>query len=206
MKEKYTRKKRNTGDRTRKQIVLLSVEGQNKTEKNYFNGFNNETTKVVFTSGNETDPVKLSKRLLQEYKDNQLDDGLGDLAFCVVDGDVSKKQEVEIRKAETIVKKKGKVIVSNPCIEVWFLFHFTDSTRQYKSSQEAVNRLKEYIPDYEKNMKEIYNQLFDKLDTAISNAKKLDDYNQMLNRSLHSYDYQPSSEIYKIIEKIQNID
>lgn len=206
MKEKYTRKKRNTGDRTRKQIVLLSVEGQNKTEKNYFNGFNNETTKVVFTSGNETDPVKLSKRLLQEYKNNQLDDGLGDLAFCVVDGDVSKKQEVEIRKADTIVKKKGKVIVSNPCIEVWFLFHFTDSTRQYKSSQEAVNRLKEYIPDYEKNMKEIYNQLFDKLDTAIINAKKLDDYNQMLNRSLHSYDYQPSSEIYKIIEKIQNID
>lgn len=202
MKKEYTKKRRNTGDRTRKQIVLLSVEGKNKTEKNYFNGFNNESTRVVFTSGNETDPVKLAKRLVQEYKSYQLDDELGDRAFCVIDGDVSKKQEKEIKKAETVVKKKGSIIVSNPCIEVWFVFHFTDSTKQYKSSQEVFNRLKEYIPDYEKNMKGIYSRLINKQMVAIRNAKKLEEYNQMLNRSLHNSDYQPSSEVYKIIENL----
>ena len=198
MKKEYTKKRRNTGNRTRKQVILLSVEGKNKTERNYFKGFNNETTRVVFTSGNETDPVKLAKRLVQEYKSYQLDDELGDRAFCVIDGDVSKKQENEIRKAEAVVKKKGSIIVSNPCIEVWFVFHFTDSTKQYKSSQDVVNRLKEYIPDYEKNMKEIYIRLINKQTDAIRNAKKLEVY----NRSLHNFDFQPSSEVYKIIEDL----
>ena len=206
MKKEYTKKKRNTGNRVRKRIVLLSVEGENKTEKNYFKGFNNATTRVVFTRGNETDPVRLAKRLVQEYKSLGLDDELGDLAYCVVDGDVSKKQEKEIKKAETIVKKHGNIIVSNPCFEVWFLFHYTDSTRQYKSSREVVIALKEYIPDYEKNTADIYSQLIDKLDDAISNAKNLDDYNKMMQRSLHNYDYQPSSEVYKIIEGIDNLN
>ena len=141
----------------------------------------------------------MAKSLIEDYKFNDLDSELGDAAFCVVDGDVSKTREKQVLEADRIVKKIGSVIVSNPCIEVWFLCHFTSSSRQFQSSKEAVNRLKERIPRYEKNMGGIYDLLEEKQKDAIKNAKALDQMNEAVGRKLHHYDYQPSTEIYKIL-------
>ena len=199
MKQGYVAKKRNTGTRKRRRIVLLAVEGKNKTETNYFRGFDSKDTKIVFASGNDTDPINMANSLVEDYKLNDLDDELGDAAFCVVDGDVSKTREKQVLEADRIVQKIGSVIVSNPCIEVWFLCHFTPSSGQFQSSKEAVNRLKEYIQKKKKNMKGIYNLLEDKQDFAIKNAKALDQINKTVGRQLHHYDYQPSTEIFKIV-------
>lgn len=199
MKQGYVAKKRNTGNRKRRRIVLLAVEGKNKTETNYFRGFDSKDTKIVFASGNDTDPVNMANSLVEDYRFNDLDDELGDAAFCVVDGDVSKTREKQVLEADRIVKKIGSVIVSNPCIEVWFLCHFTSSSAQFQSSKEAVSRLKEYIPGYEKNMGGIYELLKEKQEYAIKNAKALDQINEVVDRKLHHYDYQPSTEIYKIL-------
>lgn len=202
MKQGYVAKKRNTGSRKRRRIVLLAVEGKNKTETNYFRGFDSKDTKIVFASGNDTDPINMANSLVEDYKLNDLDDELGDAAFCVVDGDVSKTREKQVLEADRIVQKIGSVIVSNPCIEVWFLCHFTQSSGQFQSSKEAVNRLKEFIPGYEKNMKGIYGLLEDNQDLAIKNAMTLDQINKAVGRQLHHYDFQPSTEIYRIIHAI----
>lgn len=202
MKHAYTSKKRNTGDRKRKRFILLSVEGDNRTETNYFNGFNSKEIKVIFATGNDTDPINLATRLIEDYEANELDEELGDAAFCVVDGDVSKIREKQILEADKIVRKIGSVIVSNPCIEVWFLCHFILSSRQYQSSKEVISRLEEYIPNYEKNMKNIYELLEDKQEKAIKNAKTLDIINSDVDRKLHHHDHQPSTEVYKIIKTI----
>ena len=199
MKQGYLAKKRNTGKRKRRRIILLAVEGKNKTETNYFRGFDSKDIKIVFASGNDTDPINMAKSLVEDYELNDLDEKLGDAAFCVVDGDVSKTREKQILEADRIVHKIGNVIVSNPCIEVWFLCHFTASSGQFQTSKEAVNRLKEFIPGYEKNTKGIYGLLKDKQALAIKNARELEHINESVGRKLHHYDFQPSTEIYKIL-------
>ena len=96
MKRGYVAKRRNTGNRKRKRIILLAVEGNNKTETNYFRGFNSKDTKIIFASGNDTDPINMANSLVEDYTSNDLDSELGDAAFCVVDGDVSKTRENQI--------------------------------------------------------------------------------------------------------------
>lgn len=205
MKKAYYPKKRNTGDRKRKRMILISAEGNSKTEKNYFGDFSNKDTKVIFAPGNDTDPISIVKALVEEYENRGLTKELGDQAFCVVDGDVSKKQEEQILKADKIIRTiKGQVIVSNPCIEVWFLCHFIESTKQYISSAEIVKRLQEYIPGYEKNIKGIKNLLDPNVELAVARAKKLDAYNRDNGRKPHQYDFQPSTEVYKVIEELLN--
>ena len=199
MRQGYVAKKRNTGSRKRRRIVLLAVEGNNKTETNYFRGFDSKDTKVVFASGNDTDPINMAKSLVEDYRFNDLDSELGDAAFCVVDGDVSRTREKQVLEADRIVQKIGSMILSNPCIEVWFLCHFTPSSRPFQSSKEAVNRLKDWVPEYEKNMDGIYELLEEKQESAIKNAKALEQINEAVGRKLHHYDYQPSTELYKII-------
>lgn len=201
MREAYSSKKRNAHNRNRKSIVLLAVEGNNQTEKNYFNGLKFRNARIVFATGNDTDPMNMTKALLRDYKRKGLTAELGDMAYCIVDGDLSKEKESQIVKADELIKEiQGQVIVSNPCVEVWFICHFTDSTKQYVSSDDAVKRLQKFIPDYEKNMKGIASILSDKMLLAIENAKKLNQYNQKNERKEHCADYQPSTEVSVIIE------
>ena len=205
MRNAYNPKKRNTGERKRKRIFLISVEGSNKTEKNYFNDFTDKNTRIIFAPGNATDPISIANSLVEEYEKKGLTKEQGDRAFCIVDGDVSKKQEEQILKADKIVKAiKGQVIVSNPCIEVWFLCHYVDSTRQYTSGSEVIKRLQQYIPGYEKNMKGIKKLLDVGVRTAVTRAKKLEEYNNNNGRKIHRYDYQPSTEVYKVVEELIN--
>ncbi len=205
MKNAYKAKKRNAGNRQRKRIILIATEGANKTETNYFKGFNSKETKIVFVSGNETDPVNMANNLVAEYEKNGLDEKLGDLAFYIVDGDLSRDREKQICEADKILRKTGKTIVSNPCIEVWFLCHYTDSTKQYMSSSEVENRIREYLPEYRKSMKGLKDILDEHIDKAVLNAKRLDVYNQQAGKKLHTYDYQPATEVYKIIEELHRV-
>lgn len=204
MKRGYKAKKRNARTRKRRRIILLAVEGKNKTETNYFKSFDNKDTNIVFASGNDTDPINMAKSLVDDYRFNELDGELGDVAFCVTDGDVSRTREKQIMEADRIVRKIGSVIVSNPCIEVWFLCHFAQSSGQFQSGKDVIKRLKEYIPGYEKNMNGIYELLEEKQKTAIINAKELEQHNNMVGRKLHHHDYQPSTEVYKIVQTIMN--
>lgn len=205
MKHQYIGKRRNSRNRKRKRIVLIAAEGKNKTEVNYFNGFSNKEVKIVFVRGNETDPVKMTKHLCNDYEFYELDKELGDLAYCVVDGDISVEKEKQILEADHIIKKYGSVIVSNPCIEVWFLCHFIGSTKQYSSSEEVVKRLKKFFPKYSKNSDDIYNMLEDKINTAIDNSKNLEKNNHDNRHKLHCHNNQPSTEVYKIVEAIDGV-
>ena len=119
MRKAYNPKKRNTGNRQRKSVILISAEGKNKTEKLYFEAFNGGNVNIRFAKGNETDPVHLARALCQEYEKLELSIEYGDLAYCVVDEDLTELQENMIRLAESKLRKiNGEVIVSNPCFEI----------------------------------------------------------------------------------------
>ena len=113
-------KQRGTGTRQRKSIVLFATEGNNKTETLYFKNFNQKNLQIKFTRGNETDPEKMMKRLLDEADDMGLGSEPGDCAFSLVDGDVNPKKDGQIMRADAMARgTKATQIVSNPCFEIW---------------------------------------------------------------------------------------
>ena len=77
----YQPKKRNSKNRKRNSIILLATEGSNKTETLYFNNFKCGNANIRYAHGNCTDPENLVKRLIDEYKELDLDEKLGDMAF-----------------------------------------------------------------------------------------------------------------------------
>ena len=62
----------------------------------------------------------------------------GDMGFCLVDYDCQSSKDEAILKADKFAgkiagKKNLKLLVSNPCFELWYLCHFIKSTKQYNS-------------------------------------------------------------------------
>lgn len=173
----YQPKKRNTKNRRRNSVLLLATEGKNKTETLYLNNFRSGGMKIKYAPGNCTDPENMVKSLIAEYMELELDAEIGDIAFCLVDADISLEKDAQIAAADRLAENiNAQVIVSNPCFEIWFLCHFAYSTKQYSSNEEVIRKLKEYIPDYTKNSNNIYEKISEHTYTAIDYAKRLEQH------------------------------
>ena len=198
-------KKRGKVSKSRKKILLIGTEGKNKTEKNYFGHFNRmpENDYVIrFSTGNNTDPEGIVDNTIDTVKKEELNFKDGDLAFCVFDTDIGDEKQKQIDAAVIKASKKNvEIILSNPCFEIWFLQHFGYSTKEYKSNGEVLRTLEGFIPEYEKNSDPfvILNPLTAE---ATRNSKKLEKYHDDLGHRSKSMERNPSTEVYKIIEKI----
>lgn len=206
----YEPKRRNSNRRIRKSVIVISSEGKNKTEKYYFKKFNSSKVKIHFAPGNATDPVNMVTALMQECEEQDITRDWGDRAYCLVDSDVNVQKNQQIAEADKIAAKYEKcdmeVIVSGPCFEAWFMCHSKYSTKQYNSNEELLKDIEDLMPGYSKERKDLYELLFDAQDQAIQNAKRLEKHNLDNGRKIHTSDFQPSTEIYKIIEVIRAIE
>ncbi|MDD2625015.1 MAG: RloB family protein [Candidatus Riflebacteria bacterium] len=199
----YEPKKRNSNKRRRKSIVIISAEGKNKTEKLYLSKFSNDTYNIKFAPGNTTDPENMIKTLIEAYRDNGLNTKYGDLAYCLVDADCDSRKNDQLAGATNLANKHNiELIVSAPCFEIWYLCHFNYSTKRYKSNEDVIKELRQYIPGYQKSCDSLYNELLAKIKIAISNAKKLEKHNLEIANRPHTVEFSPSTEVYKVIEKI----
>lgn len=88
-KNRKISKDRVRNNRKPKNKIIIAVEGKNKTEKLYFNNFDDgkKSYSIMFAKGNDTDPLTLVKRLSEEIKRIGLDLTDGDIAYCVFDTD-----------------------------------------------------------------------------------------------------------------------
>ena len=83
------------------------------------------------------------------------------------------------------------LLVSNPCIELWFLLHYQDQ-RARISSDECIQKLMKVSPEYKKGEvsdveKMVYSQ---HVDMAVERAKRLNEYDN------------PSTTVYRLIEML----
>lgn len=200
----YKRKKRDARTRKVKRVLLIAAEGssKNKTEKSYFHNFQNNLVTVRFVSGDETDPVHLATRLKNEAQEMELQED--DFAACIVDADFTVEKNIQLSRAEAILKKvrntRAELIVSNPCFEIWYLCHFVYSTRQFNNPREVLDELKKYIVGYEKNQNVYPRNLQDKTNKAIENAKKMEKHCLDSGHVPHTVAFSPSTDVYKIFE------
>lgn len=123
-----------------------------------------------------------------------------DKVFWIVDFDLIIKETKEAKKGTKTALQEFKeyvedfkknaenvvVIINNPCFEYWLLLHYETTAKYYASYDDLEKQLKKYLPDYDKTQKyytkqnkDIYLRLAPKLSTAISNAKKLGEFDFM---------------------------
>lgn len=206
-KHGYTPKKRNSHSRKRKKIIFIATEGKNKTEKLYFKKFNSDKIQIRFAKGGSTDPVNMVSELIYECKEMGFDSEVGDIAYCVLDSDflVKKNKQLAIadKKAEA---NEISLIVSSPCFEIWYLCHYDYSTRSFKSNDEVIDELRKRAPRYSKNTEDMYELLRPKQENAIKNAKRLEAFNLQRGKKMHTVEFMPSTEVYRIIEDIMRVE
>lgn len=86
------------------------------------------------------------------------------------------------------------LLVSNPCIELWYLLHFEDCHAELTQNM-CINKLKRHLEHYKKGTLALNEkqQLVAKASEATKRAKLLEKYNN------------PSTTIYKMIELLESL-
>ncbi len=84
-------------------------------------------------------------------------------------------------------------LVSNPCVELWFLLHYQDQKSEI-SSYQCIKKLQKVSKEYRKGtLSEEEKEVFDKnKELAVERAKALDVFNN------------PSTTIYRLLDLLKN--
>jgi len=190
---------RNRKDKTRKRFFIV-CEGE-KTEPNYFKKFSVDVDlKVIKGEGKDTNSlvekaIKLKNGLKSDERDR---------VWCVFDRDRNDQNPHDAQKfkvAITLAKTNGiKVAYSNDAFELWYLLHFNYyntgiSRKDYKNM--LTNQLGH---EYKKNSETIYEELKDKQENAIKNAKRL---LQKYDRPNPESD-NPSTTVHLLVEELNS--
>lgn len=189
-----------------KRTILIATEGKNKTERLYFEHFNNRNNNyvLVFAKGNTTDPVNMVKALINEMKTREINTSLGDEVFCVFDTDGIESKNKQIKESLTLAEEHGiQIIASTPCFEVWILCHYENSTAAL-TSKKAIKQVQYYLKKYDKNY-DVYPEIKDKTENAIKNAKIKEQYHLNQSRNINLSEANPSTQVYKIITSLQKL-
>lgn len=200
----FSSKKRNRQNRKEKPLMIITAEGKNETEARYFNNFRTADCPYIIKfhkAGHLTDPTKLAESIRKRWDAEDADVRTGDMAFVVVDLDNNEDKAKEIQQLEAR-NRVEKFIVSNPSFEVWYLLHYEYSTRSYMNADAVIRELKKHYPGYEKTS-DIYPLLKDKMDGAIVNAEKLEEYHKEEEHLHPNTACNPYTDVHKLIKIIK---
>lgn len=87
----------------------------------------------------------------------------------------------------------AELLVSNPCVELWFLLHYQEQKTKL-TSKKCIQKLQSFTKDYKKGVlsEEEKNVLAANRDVAIKRAKLLEEYDN------------PSTTIYRLLELLKD--
>lgn len=133
-------------------VYVIVCEGRNKTEHIYFSHFNTRNGAIIVrpVKSEATDPISMVEKAKDAITRESLSIGDGDKAICLIDIDNDSK------KKETVNKLKDEnrditILCSNPCFEVWFLFHLLDNPPRLASGKAAKKEVKKYFENYQES-------------------------------------------------------
>ena len=129
-------------------------------------------------------PRNFTEQSLDEIQ-KQVDRVLADrgIAICVFDTDITRNNPTERAKFEALCQKykdRKDVIIcdSMPSIEFWFLLHYLNTNRYFATSDNVIDVLHKYIPDFSKQEKFLSKEKWvadlladHRLETAIQRAQ-----------------------------------
>lgn len=198
---KFSQRKRNKGNRKRNPFIIIGCEGNNKTEKLYFNNFNTRNCIIKFSKGNSTDPKGIVMDLIK-YINTEIDIEKEDKIYAVFDTDINQNKQFQIAEARKLAKENGiEIIISTPSFEFWFLLHFFYTTKSFSSNIELQNNLKKFIPEYSKSSN-VYDSIKSFTQKAINNSKKIENYYIEQEKNWNSEYCNPYTAVYRVVEEL----
>lgn len=160
------------GERRYKKLFLIAAEGT-KTEPLYFGLFADEASivRVSCLKGKlDSSPPQILKRMTEHLKREGLKSS--DEAWLVVDKDQWNDEQLMQLHQWSLQQENYGFALSNPKFEYWLLVHFEDGAG-VTSSRDCTDRLKRWIPDYNKDI-DTRKISPSQVDDAIRRAKKRD--------------------------------
>jgi len=193
--------------RIEKARILIVCEGEN-TEPSYFRKFklSTATIKTVGEGKNTISLVNRAKQLSEEDEYDQI--------WCVFDKDDFSSESFNnaVFKAEGMGFKVG---YSNQAFEYWLILHFEDHQGGAMHRDQYCDKLNSYLEPfrvkYDKNAKDITDELFDILVAKEEESKKSRQELACLRakRNLAHFDgsnpaeEESSTRVYQLIEEIE---
>lgn len=189
--------------------VLIVCEGE-KTEPNYFEALKDHlalnSANIYVTGECGSSPVSIVGYAMQRYRDEQRAGDSFDKVFCVFDRDTHNTYQRALDKIATAKPKDTFVaITSVPCFEYWLLLHFEYTTAPFHAAgtksagDRVVDKLRKYIPDYQKGDGSVFAQLIDQLPRAKAHASKA-----LIDADANNSD-NPITHVHELVEYLQNI-
>lgn len=165
--------RRASGRRRRNPIVYLICEGT-ETEIRYFKKFRSRGCRIdiIPLASQYKSADQLVKKAKATIGTNDYYPDEGDIVWCVFDRDDNTNDM--LTKAKQVARKEGyRIAFSNPCFEVWFLYHYANQGTEIADCDAAIRLLKQKgrLEQYEKN-KDVYEQLKELQEIAIQRAEK----------------------------------
>lgn len=155
----------------RKKLIVFGFEGKNnKTETIYFHHFvpcdNGFILKLV--SCGVTDPKNMLDSIKQKRKRFDYNPR-EDRTYLFFDVDCRNDKKQLINELKCKLPKDIQFIVSEPTFEIWFINHFVNTTKTYRSNTELFEELEKYVPNYTKES-DFYCIFENLIETAIKNS------------------------------------
>ncbi len=190
--------------------ILIVCEGM-KTEPHYFQSLRlalrlPPANVVIEDRKSGLDPKSLVVFAIETFKKKKDFDHV----FCVFDKDKHVSYAAALDKIRATRLVRGTTlhaITSVPCFEIWLFLHFTYTTRPFSAAGsdsncslviDALDR-KGRIRGYEKGSRDIFNVLSDKIETAIRNAEKLENFHKT------SQTDNPSTKVHHLVQYLKSL-
>ena len=161
--------------RQRKPSIFIVCEGRNKTERTFFNHFNQRNAPYTLRvkDSEATDIMNMAKKAAMLFTEYDLDAEIGDKVYCLVDLDLEQNKYEKYLKAKKLYKNI-EIIPSNPCFETWLQYYFTAHPKAVRSSQKAKEEMQGFVAGYTESTDVIAVKNFDKTNhvQAIDRAEK----------------------------------
>jgi hypothetical protein len=179
--------------------VVIAAEGK-ETEPRYFEAFATpreaETQiKIVPNPKDESKPKEVLARLKRFFNRNY-SKALGDEAWMVIDRDDFPEEELHAVYREA--KKTGfKVLMSNPCFELWLYLHLRDHCL-FTDRHDCQRKLAAVLPGYSPDSKANYaiEPLMENLAQAIERARAQD------TKPHQPWPTEQVTCVYKLVERL----
>ena len=187
-------------------VILIVCEGE-KTEPNYFTELKKAfrlSNANVRICGRGSDPLSVVNFAVETFRREPEFDRV----YCVFDRDRHTTYDTALDRVRRTRLGKGSRIFSIPsipCFEFWLLLHFVYTTRSFDAPpgdsicSRVIEELKKYLPAYKKGCQDIFDTIQDKLDNAISNARKVEQFHQTSGTD------NPSTLVHSMVEYLRDL-
>jgi len=183
-------------------MELIVCEGST-TEPEYFKALLRKLrlTAVQVFSPNESKPIQVVESALDKMKRKAKEGIQYEKVWCVVDVEIPPHQTLDQAWEKARVTDGVELILTNPCIEYWFLLHFKKHTGPFVSNNEVMQELKKVHPSYRKT-RIGFEFLYSHTDDAITRSEEVL-REKGCGQDLR--DCNPSTHVHKIVEHLQNM-